>query len=213
VGRDHDEWVAAIVHAIETGTALDLAPAETVDRQQAHNWSTSRQVPGKHSAYTAETAYRLLASTSRRTSESAPAWPPEPGAARPSAGRAKPASNRPPEQTCPAPSRARRSTQPRIRPCWVIKPESATSTQKHVSRRPGVWTPAETLIIDWGVQAGLYVFCAVLAWSRFRFVRFAADERATTTFGLLAEMLDPGLEPLVGGLLRLRTIYWVRMDV
>jgi hypothetical protein len=30
------------------------------------------------------------------------------------------------------------------------------------------------------------VFCAVLAWSRFRFVRFAADERAETTLGLLA---------------------------
>ena len=35
----------------------------------------------------------------------------------------------------------------------------------HRGRRPGVWTPGETLIIDWGVQAGLHVFCAVLAWS------------------------------------------------
>ena len=41
----------------------------------------------------------------------------------------------------------------------------------HRRRRPGVWTPGETLIIDWGVEAGLHVFCAVLAWSRFRFVR------------------------------------------
>jgi hypothetical protein len=57
----------------------------------------------------------------------------------------------------------------------------------HRGRRPGVWSPAETLIIDWGVEAGLHVFCAVLAWSRFRFVRFAADEKAATTFGLLAE--------------------------
>src|SRR5215213_2743984 len=36
--------------------------------------------------------------------------------------------------------------------------------QQHRGRRPGVWTPAETLIIDWGVRAGLHVFCAVSAW-------------------------------------------------
>jgi transposase len=60
----------------------------------------------------------------------------------------------------------------------------------HRGRRPGVWTPGETLIIDWGVEAGLHVFCAVLAWSRFRFVRFASDERAVTTFGLLAECFE-----------------------
>ena len=32
----------------------------------------------------------------------------------------------------------------------------------------------------------MHVFCAVLAWSLFRFVRFAADEKAATTLGLLA---------------------------
>ena len=57
-------------------------------------------------------------------------------------------------------------------------------------RRPGVWTPGETLVIDWGVQDGLHVFCAVLAWSRVRFVRFAADEKAATTFALLAECFE-----------------------
>jgi hypothetical protein len=60
----------------------------------------------------------------------------------------------------------------------------------HRGRRPGVWAPGETLIIDWGVEAGLHVFCAVLAWSRFRFVRFAADEKAATTFALLAECFE-----------------------
>ena len=34
------------------------------------------------------------------------------------------------------------------------------------------------------------MFCAVLAWSRFRFVRFAADEKAATTFALLAECFE-----------------------
>ncbi len=57
-------------------------------------------------------------------------------------------------------------------------------------RRPAVWTPGETLVIDWGVQGGLHVFCAVLAWSRFRFVRFAEDEQASTTLALLAECFE-----------------------
>jgi transposase len=53
----------------------------------------------------------------------------------------------------------------------------------HRGRRPAVWTPGDTLVIDWGSEAGLHVFCAVLAWSRVRFVRFAADEKAETTLG------------------------------
>jgi hypothetical protein len=57
-------------------------------------------------------------------------------------------------------------------------------------RRPGVWSPGETLMIDWGVQDGLHVFCAVLAWSRFRFVRFAANERSETTLAMLAECFE-----------------------
>jgi hypothetical protein len=47
VDRDHDEWVAAIVQAIQTGTMLDLAPGETADPQQAENWPTSRRLPGE----------------------------------------------------------------------------------------------------------------------------------------------------------------------
>jgi len=57
-------------------------------------------------------------------------------------------------------------------------------------RRPAVWSPGETLMIDWGVLDGVHVFCAVLAWSRFRFVRFAGDEKATTTLGFLAECFE-----------------------
>jgi hypothetical protein len=44
--------------------------------------------------------------------------------------------------------------------------------------------------VDWGVQDGLHVFCAVLAWSRVRFVRFATDETAATTFKMLAECFE-----------------------
>jgi transposase len=60
----------------------------------------------------------------------------------------------------------------------------------HRGRRPAVWTPGEHLVIDWGVLGGLHVFCAVLAWPRARFVRFAADERGATTMSLLAECFE-----------------------
>src|SRR5229473_1322613 len=66
----------------------------------------------------------------------------------------------------------------------------------HRGRRPAVWSPGEHLVIDWGAEAGLHVFCAVLAWSRVRFVRFAADERSETTLAMLAECLEgPGGVP------------------
>jgi transposase len=61
-------------------------------------------------------------------------------------------------------------------------------------RRPAVWSPGEVLAIDWGeeIVAGrkVHVFCAVLAWSRFRFVRFAADEQQSATLGMLAECFE-----------------------
>jgi transposase len=60
----------------------------------------------------------------------------------------------------------------------------------HRGRRPAVWSPGEHLVIDWGAEGGLHVFCAVLAWSRVRFVRFAADERAETTLAMLAECFE-----------------------
>jgi hypothetical protein len=72
----------------------------------------------------------------------------------------------------------------------VAEQKSLWRRGQHRGRRPGVWSPGETLIIDWGVQDGLHVFCAVLAWSRFRFVRVAADEKASTTFALLAECFE-----------------------
>ncbi len=56
--------------------------------------------------------------------------------------------------------------------------------------RPGVWLAGETLVIDWGTIGGLHVFCAVLAWSRVRFVRFVRDETAATTLALLAECFE-----------------------
>jgi transposase len=57
-------------------------------------------------------------------------------------------------------------------------------------RRPAVWAPGEVLAIDWGAIGPLHVFCAVLAWSRIRFVRFADNERSETTLGFLAECFE-----------------------
>lgn len=59
-------------------------------------------------------------------------------------------------------------------------------------RRPAVWMPGDTLVIDWGTLpgTGIHVFCAVLAWSRIRFVRYARDETAATTFAMLAECFE-----------------------
>ena len=60
----------------------------------------------------------------------------------------------------------------------------------HRGRRPAVWSPGEYLVIDWAEAApGLFVFCAVLACSRWRFVRFAADQTAATTLAMIAEAL------------------------
>jgi transposase len=56
--------------------------------------------------------------------------------------------------------------------------------------RPWVPRPGEHLVIDWGEEADLHIFCAVLAWSRFRFVRFAGNERRETTLALLVECFE-----------------------
>jgi transposase len=72
----------------------------------------------------------------------------------------------------------------------VAAQKRAWREDHHRGRRPAVWSPGEHLVIDWGAEGGLHVFCAVLAWSRARFVRFAADERAQTTLAMLAECFE-----------------------
>ncbi|MGA8014917.1 MAG: IS21 family transposase [Candidatus Dormiibacterota bacterium] len=56
--------------------------------------------------------------------------------------------------------------------------------------RPWVPTAGEHLVIDWGEEGVLRIFCAVLAWSRYRFVRFASDQRRETTLRLLAQCFE-----------------------
>jgi transposase len=68
----------------------------------------------------------------------------------------------------------------------------AKAAHRRVRRvyRPWQPVPGEHLVIDWGMEAGVHVFCAVLAWSRFRFVRFAAREDQATTLRFLAECFE-----------------------
>jgi transposase len=68
----------------------------------------------------------------------------------------------------------------------VADAKAAWRADHHRGRRPGVWAPGDMLVIDWGEIGPLFVFCAVLAWSRWRFVFFADNLRAETTFAALA---------------------------
>src|SRR5829696_1180991 len=68
----------------------------------------------------------------------------------------------------------------------VADAKAAWRTNHHRGRRPGVWAPGDMLVIDWGEIGPLSVFCAVLAWSRWRFVCFADNQRADTTMAALA---------------------------
>jgi len=72
----------------------------------------------------------------------------------------------------------------------VADAKAAWRTDNHRGRRPGVWAPGDMLVIDWGEIGPLLVFCAVLAWSRVRFVFFADNQRAETTFACLAECFE-----------------------
>ena len=44
----------------------------------------------------------------------------------------------------------------------------------------------DTLVFDWGEIGPLFVFCAVMAWSRVRFVYFADNLGADSTMTALA---------------------------
>ncbi|SUA72640.1 Transposase and inactivated derivatives [Nocardia otitidiscaviarum] len=70
----------------------------------------------------------------------------------------------------------------------VAEQKALWRRDNHRGRRPAVWSPGEYLVIDWAEAApGLFVFCAVLAFSRWRFTAFAADQKQSTTLALIAE--------------------------
>jgi hypothetical protein len=72
----------------------------------------------------------------------------------------------------------------------VAEAKASWRTSNHRGRRPGVWAPGDMLVIDWGEIGPLFVFCAVLAWSRWRFVFFADNLRADSTMTALAACFE-----------------------
>ena len=81
----------------------------------------------------------------------------------------------------------------------VAQEKKAWRAQHGRTHRPASWSPGEHLVIDWGVIAGVHVFAAVLAWSRFRFVRFATHYRFRPDF---CEAADPESKGIVEALVR-----------
>jgi hypothetical protein len=69
----------------------------------------------------------------------------------------------------------------------AVADAKATWNRQRRTYRPWVPTPGEHLVIDWATEYGRQIFCAVLAWSRYRWVRIARDQTRQTTLGLLAE--------------------------
>lgn len=76
----------------------------------------------------------------------------------------------------------------------VAEAKVAWRAEHHRVFRPAVWAPGDVLAIDWGAEGRLHVFCAVLAWSRMRFIAFADNERQETTLALLAQCFE-----MIGG--------------
>lgn len=69
----------------------------------------------------------------------------------------------------------------------ALSAAKAAWKQARRTYRPWVPTPGEHLVIDWASEGGWEFFCAVLAWSRYRFVRIATDQTRATTLRLMAE--------------------------
>ena len=72
----------------------------------------------------------------------------------------------------------------------VAEAKATWRRDHHRGRRPGVWAPGDMLVFDWGEIGPLFVFCAVLAWSRFRFVSFSDNLGAEATMAALAQCME-----------------------
>ena len=72
----------------------------------------------------------------------------------------------------------------------VADAKSAWRSKNHRGRRPGVWAPGDMVVFDWGEIGPLFVFCAVVGWSRYRFVYFTDNLGAEATMEALAECFE-----------------------
>jgi transposase len=68
--------------------------------------------------------------------------------------------------------------------------EAKAARRRRRSFRPWLPSPGGHLVIDWAEVKPFSLFCAILPWSRWRFVRFAADRRRETVLALLAECFE-----------------------
>ena len=72
----------------------------------------------------------------------------------------------------------------------VAEVKAEWRSENHRGRRPGIWSPGDMLVFDWGEIGPLFVFCAVMAWSRVRFVYFADNLGAEATMTALARCFE-----------------------
>src|SRR3984957_14807065 len=72
----------------------------------------------------------------------------------------------------------------------VAEAKATWKSKNHRRRRPGVWAPGDMVVFDWGEIGPLFVFCAVVAWSRFRFVYFTGSLGAEAPMGALAQCFE-----------------------
>lgn len=72
----------------------------------------------------------------------------------------------------------------------VAEAKATWRVDHHRGRRPGVWAPGDILAFDWGEIGPLFVFCAVLCWSRVRFVYFADNLGSDSTLAALAACFE-----------------------
>lgn len=68
--------------------------------------------------------------------------------------------------------------------------EAKAARRRRRQFRPWLPAPGGYLVIDWAEEKPFSLFCAVLPWSRWRFVRFASDRRRETVLALLAECFE-----------------------
>jgi transposase len=72
----------------------------------------------------------------------------------------------------------------------VAEAKSTWRSKNHRGRRPGIWAPGDILVFDWGEIGPLFVLCAVVGWSRYRFVSFTDNLGAEATMEALAECFE-----------------------
>jgi hypothetical protein len=72
----------------------------------------------------------------------------------------------------------------------VAEARAAYRQQQRRRFRPWLPGPGGFLVVDWAEERPFSLFCAVLPWSRWRFVRFASDRRRETVLALLAECFE-----------------------